>query len=169
MLAIGAVAKRTGLKVPTIRFYEQEGLLPAPERTESGRRLYAEADVRRLSFIRHARALGFDLEAIRSLLDLSDHPDRPCDEADSIARAHLTAVETRIAQLRALQRELARIVKSCAGGVASECRVIDALGDHGACEQEHEPSPAQECARNLSARSEQGDEALQEKAAPLLD
>lgn len=153
MLAIGAVAKRTGLKVPTIRFYEQEGLLPAPERTESGRRLYAEGDVRRLSFIRHARALGFELEDIRSLLDLSDDPDRPCDEADRIARAHLAAVETRIAQLKALQRELTRIVKSCAGGVASDCRVIDALGDHGACEQEHEPSSARARTRQKPERA----------------
>jgi DNA-binding transcriptional MerR regulator len=137
MLAIGAVAKRTGLKIPTIRFYEQEGLLPAPDRTGSGRRLYADADVRRLSFIRHARALGFELDDIRSLLDLADDPDRPCAEADRIARAHLLTVETRIGQLKALQRELTRIVKSCAGGVAAECRVIDALGDHGGCAHDH--------------------------------
>lgn len=140
MQAIGVVAKRTGLKIPTIRFYEQEGLLRAPERTESGRRRYADADVRRLSFIRHARALGFELEDIRSLLDLADDPRRPCAEADRIARAHLVVVEARIAQLKGLRRELARIVTSCAGGVAADCRVIDALGDHGACAREHKPS-----------------------------
>ena len=137
MRAIGAVAKQTGLKIPTIRFYEQEGLIRAPERTDSGRRLYADADVRRLSFIRHARALGFELDDIRSLLDLSDDPDRPCDEADRIARAHLVVVEARIAQLKSLQRELTRIVRSCAGGVAGDCLVIDALGDHGSCAHDH--------------------------------
>jgi DNA-binding transcriptional MerR regulator len=137
MRAIGAVAKQTGLKIPTIRFYEQEGLIRAPERTDSGRRLYADADVRRLSFIRHARALGFELDDIRSLLDLADDPDRPCDEADRIARAHLVVVEARIAQLKGLQRELNRIVRSCAGGVAADCRVIDALADHDACTREH--------------------------------
>lgn len=137
MLAIGAVAKRTGIKVTTIRFYEQEGLIRAPERTISGRRLYADADVRRLSFIRHARALGFELGDIRSLLNLSDNPERPCHEADRIARANLLAVEARIVQLEALRQELARVVASCAGGNSAECRVIEALADHALCESEH--------------------------------
>ena len=137
MQTIGAVAKRTGLKVPTIRFYEQERLLASPLRTESGRRLYTEADVRRLSFVRHARMLGFELDAIRSLLDLSDHPDRPCGEADQIARAHLVQIEERLTQLEALKAELSRIVASCAGGVASGCRVIEALSDHDLCERDH--------------------------------
>lgn len=82
MQAIGAVAKRTGLKVPTIRFYEQEGLIGRPERTGTGRRLYGEAEIQRLAFIRHSRSLGFELEDIRSLLDLTDNPNRPCDDAD---------------------------------------------------------------------------------------
>ena len=99
MHTIGEVARLTGLKVPTIRFYEAEGLVPAPPRTESGRRLYADAAVRRLAFIRHARGLGFELDDIRSLLDLTDAPDRPCADADQIARRHLAAVEARIAQL----------------------------------------------------------------------
>jgi Cu(I)-responsive transcriptional regulator len=138
MQAIGAVAKRTGLKIPTIRFYEQAGLISPPERTGSGRRLYANADVRRLSFIRHARTLGFELDDIRSLLDLSDHPQRACDDADRIARRHLAEVDIRIEQLSALKTELARIVRSCAGGRASECRVIEALADHPLCNGDHE-------------------------------
>lgn len=137
MQAIGQAAKRTGLKIPTIRFYEQEGLIRAPERTQSGRRLYSDADVRRLSFIRHARALGFELDDIRSLLDLSDHPDRSCADADRIARRHLAEVEVRIQQLKALRKELARTVASCAGGSAAECRVIETLADHACCEAEH--------------------------------
>jgi DNA-binding transcriptional MerR regulator len=132
MSAIGQVAQETGLKIPTIRFYEQEGLLAAPERSANGRRVYSEADVRRLAFIRHARALGFELGDIRSLLDLTDNPDRPCGEADAIASSHLKVVEERIAQLNQLKRELTRIVRSCAGGKsAGQCRVIEALAGHG--------------------------------------
>lgn len=154
MQAIGTVAKRTGLKVPTIRFYEQEGLIRAPERTGSGRRLYADADIRRLAFIRHARVLGFELEDIRSLLDLSDHPSRPCDEADRIARKHLAEVEQRLVQLMALKAELNRIVKSCAGGSAAQCRVIEALADHAQCNADHAVAqrPAKAAARASSAK-----------------
>jgi Cu(I)-responsive transcriptional regulator len=152
MQAIGAVAKRTGLKIPTIRFYEQEGLISPPERTGSGRRLYADADVRRLSFIRHARTLGFELDDIRSLLDLSDHPQRPCDDADRIARRHLAEVDIRIEQLSALKKELARIVRSCAGGRASECQVIEALADHALCDGDHETKLAKPPARAKAKR-----------------
>ena len=130
MYSIGDVAKATGIKVPTIRFYEQEGLLPAPARTASGRRVYSDVEVRRVMFIRHARALGFELDDIRSLLDLSDKPDRPCDEADAIASRHLKEVEDRLRQLEALRSELTRIVRSCGGArVAGECRVIEALAN----------------------------------------
>ncbi len=80
MLAIGTLAKRTGTKVQTIRYYEQIGLLPEPGRTEGGQRRYGDEDLDRLAFIRHARQLGFTLEAIRELLDLSDNPSRSCAE-----------------------------------------------------------------------------------------
>ena len=138
MQTIGQAAKRTGLKIPTIRFYEQEGLVHAPARTGSGRRLYSDSDVRRLAFVKHARTLGFELEDIRSLLDLSDHPDRSCDDANDIARRHLADVEQRLAQLQALKHELTRIVKSCSGGKkAAQCRVIEALDDHAHCTADH--------------------------------
>ncbi|OQW58906.1 MAG: transcriptional regulator [Proteobacteria bacterium HN_bin10] len=137
MPSIGAVSKRTGIKIPTIRFYEAEGLIDAPPRTASGRRLHADEEVRRLSFIRHVRALGFELSDIRSLLDLSDHPERPCGEADAIARRHLEDVDARIAQLRALKRELTRIATPCEGGAAAQCRVIEALADQRACAGDH--------------------------------
>lgn len=127
MYAIGQAAKATGIKVPTIRFYEAEGLLPAPARTESGRRLFSDADVERLAFIRHARALGFELADIRSLLNLADHPDLPCHDADRIARQHLTGVEARLRQLRSLKDELTRMIEACAGGAVGECRVIESL------------------------------------------
>lgn len=152
MHAIGEAAKRTGVKIPTIRFYEQEGLLPVPPRTDSGRRLYSDGDVRRLAFIRHARALGFELGDIRSLLDLSDHPDRSCDDADRIARKHLAEVEARLAQLKALKAELSRIVVSCAGGKAAQCRVIESLAEHAHCGGEHEAPKAKLPANRKTGR-----------------
>jgi len=134
MLTIGAVAKRTGIKIPTIRFYENEGLLPAPPRTESGRRLYGDRDVRRLAFIRHARQLGFELPQIRDLLELADHPDRPCGRADATAAANLQAVQARLKQLRALEKELKRMLAACTRGSAGDCRIIKVLSDHALCE-----------------------------------
>jgi DNA-binding transcriptional MerR regulator len=94
--------------------------------------MYDDAAERRLSFIRHARQLGFDLDSIRSLLDLSDHPDRPCAEASILAERHLAEVTHKIARLRALQRELSRMTAECAGGRVSACKVIEALHDPSA-------------------------------------
>ena len=134
MLAIGAVASRTGIKIPTIRFYEQERAHRGAGAHRQRTAALSDEDVRRLSFIRHARDLGFELDDIRSLLDLSDQPDRTCADVDQIARLHLNEVEARIERLRALKRELTRIVSSCAGGRTAECRIIEALADHGRCE-----------------------------------
>ena len=86
---IGEAARQSGVKVPTIRYYEEIGLLPAPSRTEANRRLFDATDLRRLAFIRHARELGFEVGAIRTLLSLQDNPDQPCAAADQIARARL--------------------------------------------------------------------------------
>lgn len=135
---IGKLALATEVKVATIRFYEQVGLLPKPDRTESDRRLYGDQDVRRVAFIRHARQLGFPLEAIRTLLDLADHPDRPCADANALAEAQLVEVEVKIARLAALRSELKRMVDAgCADGSAGHCRVIETLADHSLCAHEH--------------------------------
>ena len=130
---IGEAARRSGVKVPTIRYYEQIGLLPAPLRSEGNRRKYDGGDLRRLTFIRHARELGFEIEAIRTLLTLQDQPGQSCAAADVIARARLAEVQNRIASLTALQAELERMVESCAHGNVDQCRVIEALADHGRC------------------------------------
>ena len=124
---IGEAAQKTGVKIPTIRYYEQIGLLPAPVRTDGNRRLYQETELRRLSFIRHARELGFDLKAIRALLSLQDHPEHSCASADAIARARLAEVRQRIARLKALEDELTRMIDECARGRIAECRVIETL------------------------------------------
>jgi DNA-binding transcriptional MerR regulator len=132
-VAIGGLAAATGVKVPTIRYYESVGLLPKPPRTESNRRLYGDDAVRRLRFIRHARELGFEVDDIRQLLDLTDQPDRPCQEVDAIAQRHLAEIESRIRRLNALKREVARMIKECAKGSVSECRIIDVLAHHEHC------------------------------------
>ena len=118
MLTIGTLAKKTGTKVQTIRYYEQIGLLPEPGRSAGGQRRYGDSELDRLSFVRHARQLGFSLDAIRELLDLSDHPDKSCAEADAIARRQLKQVEQRMARLEALRTELQRMVHECSGGGA---------------------------------------------------
>ena len=132
-ISIGEAARISGVKAPTIRYYEQIGLLPAPPRTEGNRRSYDPDDLRRLSFIRHARELGFEIAAIRTLLTLQDDPDQPCATADGIARARLVEVEQRIASLLALKTELEAMVEGCSHGRLAECRVIEVLADHGRC------------------------------------
>lgn len=131
-MPIGKLSKATGVKVPTIRFYEGIGLLPAPPRTDTNRRTYGSEDVRRLRFIRHARELGFEIDAIRQLLDMAGDPDRACGEAHSITRAHLDDVNDRIARLTALRDELQAMV-ACTHGRVAECRIIEVLADHEQC------------------------------------
>lgn len=127
---IGALAKASGCSVQTIRWYEQEGLLPAPPRTEGRRRLYDTATAARLAFIRHARELGFSLAAIRDLLLLTAQPQGSCAAADEIARRHLREIEDRMVRLVALRGELKRMLKACHGGRIADCRVIEVLADH---------------------------------------
>lgn len=136
-LPIGELSRDTGVKVPTIRFYEQIGLLKAPPRTSGNRRYYSGDDVKRLRFIRHARDLGFEIDDIRALLALYDEPQASCDRADSIARRHLDQIDRRIGQLQALRGELQRMVEEGRHGRICDCRVIEVLADHDQCRHEH--------------------------------
>jgi len=133
MLTIGMLAKRTGTKVQTVRYYEQIGLLPEPGRTAGGQRRYGDSDLDRLAFIRHARQLGFTLEAIRELLELSDNPDHSCADVDRIAHRQLNEVEVRITRLEALRKELKRMLGECSRDTVADCRVLEVLRDHAAC------------------------------------
>lgn len=126
-MRIGEAARSTGMKVPTIRYYEQIGLLNRAPRTSSNRRTYDVADVRRLRFIRHARELGFDIEAVRELIALAGHPEEPCERADEIARARLTEVERKLVRLKGLRGELRAMIANGAHGSIRECRVIEVL------------------------------------------
>ncbi|MCB1505691.1 MAG: helix-turn-helix domain-containing protein [Hyphomicrobiaceae bacterium] len=134
--AIGTVARRTGIKVPTIRYYESIGLLREPVRTEAGRRVYDDAAVSRLKFIRHARELGFEIEQIRRLLELAGEPQGSCAEIDKIAKAHLADIDSRIARLKALRVEMQHMISECAHGKVCECRILEVLSNHSYCQHD---------------------------------
>jgi MerR family mercuric resistance operon transcriptional regulator len=120
---IGELARHTGCKVETIRFYESVGLLPAPGRSASGHRLYADADRRRLTFIRRARDLGFSMEDVRAFLDLSDNAERSSVDGCGLARAHLDRVRAKITALRAMEDVLQRISDDCTD--TTRCRLLE--------------------------------------------
>ena len=126
-LTIGRLAKATGTKVETVRWYEKVGLIDPPGRTDANYRVYAAHDLARLSFIRRARNLGFSLDQIRSLIEMSDDRDRDCASVDALATANLAEIDRKIADLRALRRELSNVVSSCRGGSVADCRILDAL------------------------------------------
>ncbi len=136
-VTIGKAAKLTEIKVPTIRYYEEIGLIKPFARTESNRRLYGVSELNRLRFIRHARELGFDIEAIRAMINLQAHPDKSCTEINKIANTHLVDVNRRITGLQAVKRELSRMIEGCNSGRVDECRIIEVLQDHGQCQKEH--------------------------------
>ncbi len=129
-MGIGALSKTAGASPETVRYYEREGLLPAPLRTEGGHRKYAPAHLQRLIFIVRARALGFSQAEVRQLLDLSDRPEAPCHEVQILASTHLADVKTKIQDLRRMERVLKEMVKSCdVNGQAGECPIVATLNE----------------------------------------
>ena len=126
-LAIGMLSKRTGCNIETIRYYERVGLLPTPARSSGGYRLYGTGHLKRLAFVRRARALGFSVAEVRTLLKLADERKRPCADVRVVAAAHLEDVRAKIADLRAMERVLRATVARCAEGTGSDCPLIEAL------------------------------------------
>jgi len=130
-MSIGVLARQAGCTVPTIRYYEEIGLLPAGPRTDAGRRVYGTAAVRRLSFIRRCRDFGFSIEQVRELVGLVDEPDRPCTEVRDVAARHLQQLREKLAELQALERSLSAVVcgcdTACAGGPAVDCTILEDL------------------------------------------
>jgi len=145
-ISIGALAQQTGCTVPTIRYYEEIGLLPVGPRTEAGRRLYGAPAVKRLTFIRRCRDFGFSIEQVRELMGLIDEPDRPCVEVREIASGHLVEVRKKLTEFQALEASLAAFVVSCdtacSGGRSVDCTILEDLAH--ASEAVH-PSAAGAC------------------------
>lgn len=128
VLPIGVLAKRAGLTVEGVRFYEKAGILPAAARTAGRHRLYRRRDLDRLRFIRRARDLGFGLDEVRALLRLADEArERTCAEARDVASAHLRDVRAKLAGLRRVEQALSRMVACCRDGEASGCPLIEVL------------------------------------------
>ncbi len=125
-ITMGELSKRTGVNIETIRYYEKIKLLPAPPRTENGRRIFDTRQVRTLSFIRRSRELGFTLEEIRALLGLVEG-GYTCGQVRDLTLQHLTDVKRKIADLRRIAHTLSVTSKACTGGNIPECPVIDAL------------------------------------------
>jgi Cu(I)-responsive transcriptional regulator len=129
-LSIGELAARTGVSSEAIRYYEREGVIPPASRTGAGSyRQYGSADAERLRFVRRARDLGFSLDEVRELLALAaGDPDRPCGDVNQIAHAHLAQVDAKLTQLRALRRELNRLIEACDRDAAlADCSLLSAL------------------------------------------
>ena len=135
--SIGELASETGVKVPTIRYYEGIGLIPAPPRTEGNQRRYDGAALERLRFIAHARAMGFPMDELRAMLRIAGHRDAPCEDIDALVRARLSEVEDRIARLNALKSDLEGMLHSHHHGTVADCRVVEVLSDHDHCSHEH--------------------------------
>ncbi|QEM82873.1 Cd(II)/Pb(II)-responsive transcriptional regulator [Halomonas binhaiensis] len=127
-MKIGELASRTGCAVETLRYYEREGLLPEPARSAGNYRLYSGEHAERVAFIRHCRALDMTLDEVRTLLELHDRPDQPCDEANTLIEAHLEHVALRIDQLQRLERQLIALRQRCTGrGTTAECGILQEL------------------------------------------
>lgn len=128
---IGALAERAGCSVPTIRYYEEIGLIPRARRRSSGHRVYDPSAVQLIGFIRRCRDFGFTIEQVRSLASLSRNKLRDCTEARDIAQAHLKGVRAKMLELMTLERTLARFVDSCnemcAGGKTPDCTILKDL------------------------------------------
>jgi DNA-binding transcriptional MerR regulator len=129
---IGDLAARTGTSAPTIRYYEQIGLLRRAARQGGGHRVYTRDDIERLTFIRRCREFGFSIDQVRTLVSIVQDPDSSCMDAREMAADHLEAVRAKLRELKALERSLVAFVKSCdtscAGGPGPECVILDDLG-----------------------------------------
>ncbi|ABF09181.1 TPA: Cd(II)/Pb(II)-responsive transcriptional regulator [Pseudomonas aeruginosa] len=130
MMRIGELGKKADCLVQTVRFYESEGLLPEPARSEGNFRLYDEVHLQRLLFIRRCRAKDMTLDEIRQLLNLRDRPELGCGEVNALVDAHIAQVRTKMKELRALERELMDLRRSCDSARTSrECGILNSLAE----------------------------------------
>ena len=129
-LTIGELARRTGCKVPTVRYYESIGLLPQPTRSVGNQRRYGPKDLARLGFIQHCREFGFSQSTIRGFLEVAAHPERSCESVTAVVQGHLEDVTEQMARLARLKNELERMIKSCPSGKVAGCQILEVLADH---------------------------------------
>ena len=127
-MRIGELARTTGTKAETIRYYEREGILPAADRTDSNYRDYSDEHLATLTFVRRARELGFSMAQVRELLALSDHEDKPCEDVDQLVQRQLLEVKRKISDLSALHDELQQMLRSCQADRIGDCRIVESLG-----------------------------------------
>lgn len=136
-LKIGGLARQTGTNAPTIRYYEEIGLLRSANRQAGGQRIYGDADVKQLTFIRRCREFGFSIEQVRSLAAMVQDPSSSCVQARDLAQEHLVAIRSKLSELRALERSMAAFVASCdascAGGPGPDCVILDDLAKGCRC------------------------------------
>lgn len=126
-LAIGQVAKQTGVSPKTIRYYESVGLLPVPRRARNGYRVYDQRAVEMLRFVKRARELGFPLEEVAQLLALWSNTKRPSAEVKALAARHIARVERKLAELESLRRVLTDLAHRCHGDARPDCPILDEL------------------------------------------
>ena len=126
-LTTGQLAKAAGVNLETVRYYERIGLIAKPARTSSGQRSYSSEDARHLAFVRRARELGFSIDDIRALLKLATPGKQSCAEVHSIANAHLTNVQTKLADLARLEKILSATIEKCRDDVSPACPVLEML------------------------------------------
>ena len=126
-LSRGTLAKQSGVNGETIRYYEKIGLMPDPGRSSGGHRIYEQPHLKRLSFIRRTRELGFTLKEVRGLLGLVDGGDYTCAEVRDRTLSHLDDVAQKIRDLQKMQRTLKSMAAKCDGGLVPDCPIVDAL------------------------------------------
>ena len=132
-MKIGELSTATGTPVETVRFYERVGLLPAPKRTSGNFRIYDETHAERLAFVRHCRSLDMTLDEVRVLLQFRDAPERGCGEVNEMVDAHIAHVATRIQELRALEKQLKELRRTCGDARAGgECGILSGLSSAAA-------------------------------------
>lgn len=130
-MKIGELARRCDVNIDTIRYYERQGLLPAPKRLASGYRRYEASDLDRLRFVRRAKGLGFALDEIKDLLTLSDHRDDDMGELKSLAKAKLVDIDSRMTELSKIRDGLTTLIDACPGhGALATCPILNALASN---------------------------------------
>ena len=126
-IGIGQLSKESGCSVETIRYYEQQHLMPSPPRTDGGHRLYSRELHGRLLFIRRSRELGLSIDAIRELLSLVDGEQLSCERVKAIAESHLADIRAKLRDLRRMERTLGELAAQCSGDDVPECPIVETL------------------------------------------